>query len=266
MKLESYLDDDDTDSTEVETLRFNKKGRPAALEVNEDLESLVDKYQQELSCTLESIKLETEQTFQEEEDDDDEDDDDCLVEIERLSMSMKTDSFHYADRDHSASSRDVETSPRECNQDATTIADNVNDLEKNYEQLLQKWQDCLQKRDTIGLHHSIMQEVCENVDISPFQASRLSELSCYEYQSMIFQGTCRRLHNDYRVLINWMYAQIETQEKDQERETIEYQRCIEQATLKLVESRQQKVKELQDTLLERKQVLLSALERLKTQN
>jgi Tfp pilus assembly protein PilO len=76
---------------------------------------------------------------------------------------------------------------------------------------------------------------------------------------MVFNGLSRCLHNDYRVLINWLYQQIETQENERQAVKSEYEQRIAQTRVELADMKRQRKKLELDALIAAKQILVSAL-------
>jgi hypothetical protein len=244
MKFE-LLHDDDTLSTEIEaSLLPTSKGQVFDDEP-QDIESLLEKYQQELSSTLESIQLEAETKFE----DDDDDDDDCFVEMARVSFE-KDDRMPQmlGDLGHEGSTHFERGAPPDAiEKDASSSEENVEDLMTQYQQAMEQWHSLLQRKQLIhSLHYSAMCDAC-------------AELSFHEYRSMVFNGSSRRLHNDYRILINWLYQQIEAQENERQAAKVEYEQRIAQTRVELAGMTRQRKKLELDALIAAKQILVSAL-------
>jgi hypothetical protein len=259
MKFE-LLHDDHTHSTdEVEASLLPTKGQLFDDEPPQDIESLLEKYEQELSSTLESIQREAETKF---DDDDDDDDDGCFVEMARVSFERTDDRMPQmlGDLGHEGSTHFERGAPPDAIEKEASSKKNGEDLMTQYQQAMEQWHSLLQQKQLIHhLHYSAMCDACEKDDVSPFMLGRLAELSFHEYQSMVFNGSSRRLHNDYRVLINWLYQQIEAQENERQTAKVEYEQRIAQTRVELTGMTRQRKKLELDALIAAKQILVSAL-------
>lgn len=266
MKLEIYHDDDAC-STE---LRVDPvKSQPK--DTKDDLESLLEKYDRELLCTLESIRLESERATDSDDlghnvnvviqaDEDDDDDDDCFAEVEKLSTAFKPKAADAA----AAATREGVATPTdgmETKHPAPSPAATVEDLEARNKEIAAKWRRFLREKPVrVDLHHPAMRVACQDKDMSPFLLGRLSELCCNEYQCMVLTGTRRRLHNDYRVLVNWFYEQIEEEEGAHREFKRSYEARVQQARENLICEEKKKMEDLRESLLAKKAALLKKLE------
>ena len=128
-------------------------------------------------------------------------------------------------------------------------------------QLEAKWETIFQSDDAHVRAIStdaIIQTFAKDVgrEVSPFMVARLSDICYKEYKAIVADKTYRRLHNDYRVMINWMYQVLEQEEKDKKKIETEMSQKIESLKLEIAEIKRKGVQELRSSLELKKRELL----------
>jgi hypothetical protein len=98
-------------------------------------------------------------------------------------------------------------------------------------------------------------------DISPFMVARLAELCRQEYREIEAQKGLRRLHNDYRVNINWMYQAIESAGKEKDKVEKELKSRIEALKQELEVTEKKRIEELRAILEWKRRELMRLRER-----
>jgi hypothetical protein len=108
----------------------------------------------------------------------------------------------------------------------------------------QQWNDKLQADHTVEDEAIYYEAVAAafvkedpNRNVSPFMIARLANLCRKEYRAIQLEKGLRRVHNDYRVMINAMHQQSEQLEKEIEQVKAEATWKVEEARAELLSSR-----------------------------
>ena len=129
-------------------------------------------------------------------------------------------------------------------------------LQEQHDRTYQTWRTLMAQTNPdldMAVREAVLQ-VFEGRTLSKFMLNHISNWTSFEYRTILAERGIRRLHNDYRVLINWMYEKIEEAEK----ERIVMQGNIEIVKQRLDEVKKQKIKELRASLEAKKHRLQKA--------
>jgi hypothetical protein len=138
-------------------------------------------------------------------------------------------------------------------------------LSKTYQQVRKTWEDQMKpKKNTIDttIHKDHVSKVFEGETLSPFLLSRLSQL-CYHVHLMTrMETTVHCIHDDYRVIVNWIHEsweEMENESNGMKEETAKVEKEIKE----LQEEQVLQIKELQEKYKEERQEILAKLRKKK---
>jgi hypothetical protein len=129
-----------------------------------------------------------------------------------------------------------------------------------------KWKSRVERappqQEDVEIFSNAIREAFEDRDISLFMVARLAELCRQEYQSIQTEEGLRRLNNDYRVSINWMYQEIEKVEKEKVDIEEDLKSRIEALRQEVEEAKKKRQEDLKENLRWKRQELLRIREQL----
>jgi hypothetical protein len=125
-------------------------------------------------------------------------------------------------------------------------------LKSRRDQVKNQWLGGFETESIRGTIYDSVKEAFADRDVSPFMIVRVADICIVEYRSLLRRKGLRRLENDNRMLINWMF---EEHQKEDSR-TREIQVEIAAAKKELEELRRKKIEELKITLQSKRRELL----------
>lgn len=143
---------------------------------------------------------------------------------------------------------DEEQVDEERNQRARELAQ----LKSRRDQVKSQWLGGFETESIRGSIYESVKESFSDRNVSLFMIARIAEICVVEYRSLLKSKGLRRLENDNRMLINWMFEQH--QKEDSRKREIEVE--IAAAKKELEELRRKKIEELKMVLQSKRRELL----------
>jgi hypothetical protein len=130
--------------------------------------------------------------------------------------------------------------------EVSQLASRLDHVEEKYKEILQT-----PKEKDMTIHHSAVVKAFSNEkdrEVSLFMTSRFAQICRQEYHTIMADKTLIRLRNDNRVVINWLFQQVQEAEKERGQMELELARKVEETRRELREFQQRKLQELQANL------------------